>query len=211
MQSSEFYDFHRKYLHIVSGKGAMPLDEAKQLYLEMITGKNFNIIIILLYIKSVFSEMPEFSVLEFENLINQINNKITVLMKKLVVIKYEFSGEEYLVIISSIPCPEMKMQKIFKASDLSYFEALFKRILESDEHSIRYNAALALDSPKRRATLIANEKLLEDWIRMLYFFKIEGNIYLGPKSLAEYKNYIQLNYSDLDMCELCLNVTFKVS
>lgn len=151
----------------------------------------------------------------------QINHKLQPFNKQVTVKKHEQFNLDYVVFSSTLaPIPELlAQQKFMHPNDYKYFEAILKTILTSDEYKIRYKVALTTSPEslnessgprKKRSLATDNEALLQSWIQLGYLAQRDGFVFLGPKSLAEFGSYIQATYPDLEVCPLCLSITFMV-
>lgn len=128
-------------------------------------------------------------------------------------IRHEQFGEEFLVFSTVAPLPTLiAKQKLMRPNDFKYFEAVLRAVLEKEDFTLREKAALILEPDGRSKTLAReNERLLEMWIRLGYFSLKEGRLYLGAKSLVEFKGYIHSEFPAIKTCQVCYTLTFMVS
>lgn len=145
--------------------------------------------------------------------IQTINQALKIFDQQLVTIKHEQFDMEYLVFSLVAPIPTLILQqKVMRPNDYKYFEAVLRLILNSEEYSIRHKVALTASvGASRRSISGDNEHLLKLWTSLGYFTIRDGTVYLGPKSMVEFKGFIHSEYPDIKTCDLCYNLTFLVS
>lgn len=148
--------------------------------------------------------------------IQQINTALKLFEQQVTTIKHEQFDEDYVVFSTVAPIPTLiAQQKVMRPNDFKYFEAVLKNILEAEGYHIRNKVALTAEvastsGGRGRSLAGDNSKLLLMWQQLGYFTIKDGNVYLGPKSLVEFKGYIHSEYPDIKTCELCFSLTFMV-
>lgn len=159
------------------------------------------------------SDFPSLEGLTLETAIQQINTALKLFEQQLSIIKHEQFNEDFVVYSTSAPIPTLiQQQKLMRPNDFRYFESVLKCILQTEDYQVRYKVALTAESAGRGRSLAGdNEKSLQMWISLGYFAVKEGTVFLGPKSLVEFKGYIHSEYPDIKTCELCFSLTFLVS
>lgn len=145
--------------------------------------------------------------------IQQINNSLKLFDQQLAMIKQEQFDEEYVVLSTIVPLDTalITQQKTMRPNDFKYFEAVLRAVLDSNEFKLRYKTALTTQvQSNRRSVSGDNEHMLKMWTSLGYFKVVDGVVYLGPKSLVEFKGYIHSEYPDIENCALCFSLTFLV-
>lgn len=148
-----------------------------------------------------------------ETAIQQMNNALKMFDQQVSIIRHEQFDEEFMVYstISPILPALITQQKTMRPNDFKYFEAVLRAVLDSEGYNLRYKLALTTQYQTTRRTMASdNEHLLKMWTGLGYFSVSDGIVYLGPKSLVEFKGYIHSEYPDIDNCELCFSLTFLV-
>lgn len=148
-----------------------------------------------------------------DEVIQKINLALRKFNQQVAIVKHEQLNEDFVVFSTIAPIPEMiALQKMMRPIDFKYFEAVLRSVLNHDDYQLGYRSALATEvkgAGKRRSG--ENEKLLQMWIKLGYFTNLDGTLYLGPKTIVELNGFIRSEFPEINVCELCLNVTFVVS
>lgn len=106
------------------------------------------------------------------------------------------------------------MQNSYNEDELDFYKRVLSKIIDNEELCISPLAALNLQTnSSRKVNQSRAQKLLEIWISNGYFMKQENSmIYLGPKSLVEFKDMLQtMELPYLRSCVLCEDIAAWVS
>lgn len=209
----DYGDFQRKFLRKITAKGCVELQAAQRYLNEIKNGKCLlgnrkSSIGKKWYLKRLlFPDFPDNSETQLDTIIPQINNALKLFEQQLSIIRHEqFDDEEFLVFSTIAPIPALiSLQKAMRPNDFKYFEAVLKALLTSDNYQMRSKLMLGLESTNK---VKENERLLQMWIKLGYFVERDGIMFLGPKSLVEFKDYIRSEYPAIKTCNLCYSLTF---
>lgn len=139
-----------------------------------------------------------------EEMIEKINSKIAPFDQKVEKYEYGLTNEEFVVFISSAATSISKMQNSYNEAELDFFKILMTKIFMNEELNITPRNALNLSSsilPKLNKLRV--QKLLDIWTVTGYLYQhTDSQIYLGAKSLTEFKEFLQK--MDLAYCGTCL-------
>lgn len=143
---------------------------------------------------------------EIDEIIEAINTKIARFDQRIVKFQFGLDQAHYYVFYSTTKTSISTMHHTFSETELDYFKMLFLIVLESEELNISpLNALNIQTATKINKTRI--EKMLENWIMDGYFLRQDDKIYLGPKSVIEFKEIIQkMELPHLRSCMLCEDV-----
>lgn len=110
-------------------------------------------------------------------------------------------------------CLFHRLQDTYEPHEIEFFRLILKEIALSDDHSVRTISILNLMNQNRNKdssfTMGDAEKFLEDWIEEGYFHSMDGLIYFGIRSIAEFGEFLRTKFN-LDGCALCKTVLVKV-
>lgn len=141
--------------------------------------------------------------------IDLINTKILNYDQKITKLQYGLNLINFYIFYSTATTSISKMQNIFNETELEFFKLILHKIIDSEDLSI--SPIVALNSQINLGGKVNQSragKLLQNWISAGYFLKHEDNlIYLGPKSLMEFKEILQnMELPYLRTCLLCEDV-----
>lgn len=139
-----------------------------------------------------------------EKVIEMINTKISSFDQKIEKYDYGLTNEEFVVFFSSAQTSMSKMQNFYNEAELDFFKLLMTKIIMNEKLNITPRNALNISSsilPKLNKLRV--QKLLDGWIITGYLYQHSDNqIYLGAKTLTEFKEFLQK--MDLAYCRTCL-------
>lgn len=154
-------------------------------------------------------ELPRSPAESLQRVIDLINTKISRFDQKVVKFQYGLNLVDYYVFCSTAKTSVSSMQNFYNEDELDFFKRVLVKIIENEELCISPLAALNLQtSSSGKVNQSRAQKLIENWIRNGYFVKQENSmIYLGPKSLVEFKDLLQtMELPYLRTCVLCEDV-----
>lgn len=159
------------------------------------------------------SDSPETQVnISLDDVIATINSKISQFDQKITKYTYDLTNEVFYIFHSTAETFMSKVQHSYNEAEVDFFKTLFMKITE-DEH-VRINPMDAVNLSGKTITKLRASKLLERWTQEAYFQQIEDDsrIYLGPKSLVEFKELLQsMELNHVKSCSLCENIAIWVS
>lgn len=143
---------------------------------------------------------------EIQEVIETINSKIGGFDQQIGNLQFGLNQTDYLIFYATAKTSISPMHHTFNHTELDYFKLLLLCVMENEELNISpLNALNIQTATKINKTRI--EKMLENWIMNGYFLRQENKIYLGPKSLIEFKEIIQnMELPQLRSCVLCEQV-----
>lgn len=142
------------------------------------------------------------------NYIDEINGRISRFDQKITKYEYGLDLENYYVFCSTAKTSVSKMQHCYTDNELDYFKQIFAKVVENPELKISPREALNLQSScSGKLNKVRAEKLLDTWSTTGYFVRNENMLYLGPKSLTEFKEDLkEMNADHLKGCGLCEDI-----
>ncbi|XP_055689622.1 non-structural maintenance of chromosomes element 1 homolog [Lutzomyia longipalpis] len=192
----DFLPFHKAIVMVMMGRGIMEKDDFIDNFDEL---------------KDHYIEHPAVVDAEVEPTLEKINEKLANYDFAISLTKYEYSGEEFYVFVSTTQSPENRFQNVYTHEEIQFFPALIKEIITTEEANISpidvLNLSSKLETPitKGRA-----EELLEEWTDVGYFHRIDDMIFLGPRMLVEFNGYLAVHFADyIQMCFICKNTVYK--
>lgn len=170
----------------------------------------FNEIFEILFTKLYPDEPPPTSH-DNEEIIDTINAKIQRYDQQIVKFQFGLNQAEYYIFYSTAKTSISSMHHTFTENELDYFKMLLLIVIENEDLNISpLNALNIQTATKINKTRI--EKMLDNWIMNGYFVREDNKIYLGPKSVIEFKEIIQsMELNHLRSCLLCEDIAAWVS
>lgn len=151
---------------------------------------------------------------DLDKIIDMINGKISPFDQKIILYEYSLTNDDFYVFYSTAKTSMSKMQTYYNEAELDFFKLILTKITANEELNMAPRDVLNLISQITGSKLnkLRAQKLLDSWIENNYFFKHSDNqIYLGPKTLAEFKELLQsMELEYLKSCLLCESVTVWV-
>jgi hypothetical protein len=143
---------------------------------------------------------------ECDEIVEIINSKIARFDQNIVKLEFGLNQVEYYVFYSTAKTSISSMHHTFTETELDFFKMLLLFVLESEElNTTPLHALNITTATKINKTRI--EKMLDTWIMNGYFLRQDHKIYLGPKSVMEFKEIIQsMELPHLRSCILCEEV-----
>lgn len=137
-----------------------------------------------------------------------INERIGRFDQMIVKFQYGLNLTEFYVFYSTAKTSISKLQNSYNEFELELFKHIFTLIIENQELKISPRDALNLQSKVAgKVSKVRTEKLIDLWTAGGYFFRHDNVIFLGPKSLIEFKENLQkMNAVYLRSCMLCEDV-----
>ncbi|XP_018329161.1 non-structural maintenance of chromosomes element 1 homolog [Agrilus planipennis] len=187
-----FTNEHRYFIQYMLENSYISLEEASEVYKSIPGEKNHKS-------KSL------------EQLIHTINEKICKQELRIVTAKCDLTNEDNVILINTSSDNLTRRLRAFTPSELLYFQIIIKEIITTEGQKIPYHICLNL-SKSDAISLKADdaENVLEKWLSMGYFIKIEKNIHLGSRSIVELIPFFHQYYKDyIKKCYLCSDLVFS--
>ncbi|XP_013110455.1 non-structural maintenance of chromosomes element 1 homolog [Stomoxys calcitrans] len=156
---------------------------------------------------------PE-SATALNSFIAEIDASIRTYDQTLQIIKHPLNGEEYLVFALLIVNQACKFQPQYTDTERNYFYKLLETLVSSDDYGIEwmdiYRVANLIPANVQRPLSKQRIQDLETiWMSQGYFLEKDEKIYLGPRSMLEYGNYLKKNFPEyIKDCILCNKIVY---
>lgn len=142
-----------------------------------------------------------------------INRAIKSFDQKIVEFDYTLPRLEQSYIIFTVTCESKvnKAQKSLKPAEVQLFRLMLKRIVIDHSYCQTLIECINLVSGIQigRITKSKAEILILKWIKDGYFRELNGNIYFGPRLVAEFIPYLQQHHKEnIHTCYTCKTVVF---
>lgn len=132
-------------------------------------------------------------------------------MLRIVVKKCELTGETSCCLINTVNDNISRLPGEFTTADYEFFNLIMKDIMLSGGKHISMITCLNLASKVKQGKDVAQKKM-ERFFQLGYLTKEHGNIYLGPRGIAEYEEYLKQQFKHrITVCNLCNDNVFYVS
>lgn len=145
--------------------------------------------------------------------IDQINDNISRFDQKIVKFQYGLNLLDYYIFCATTKTSISNMQHCYTEHEVDFFKQIFTKIVENLDLNISPREALNLQSSHvGKLNKMRSEKLLDGWCTSGYFVRHDNLIFLGPKSLTEFKEDLKgMGAEHLKGCGLCEDIAAWVS
>ncbi|XP_061387696.1 non-structural maintenance of chromosomes element 1 homolog [Musca vetustissima] len=149
-----------------------------------------------------------------KGLIVEIDTEIRKYDQTLQFVKHPLDGQEYLVfgmLIANLAC---KFQPQYTDTERNYFYKLLESLVSREDYGFAWNdiyrvAELIPDTVQRKLSKQRIQDLEIIWTSQGYFLQKDDKIYLGPRAMVEYGNYLKQHFPDyIKDCILCRTIVY---